>query len=137
SSWRKGNQFVWFENNGTPEDGKEWVKHVIDANAPENRTIRVADFNGDGKIDLLGTASGANLTVWYENPGKPATQPWKKHVIDDRPPRPIHGHAVDLDGDGDMDVVMALGMIAPAGAKDTHQIVWYENVGKPGNGQTW
>jgi hypothetical protein len=32
---------------------------------------------------------------------------------------------------------MALGMIAPAGTKNTHQIVWYENVGTPGNGQQW
>src|SRR2546426_8908147 len=31
----------------------------------------------------------------------------KKHIIDDKSPRPVHGHAVDFDGDGDMDVVMA------------------------------
>jgi hypothetical protein len=136
SDWR-GNGFAWFENSGKPTDGKEWVKHIIDRNVSETRTIRTADFNGDGKIDLLGTASGANLVVWYENPGKPFTRSWKWHIIDDRSPRPIHGHAVDLDGDGDMDVVMALGMAAPAGQKDTHQVVWYENVGTPGRGTKW
>src|SRR5262249_39699804 len=43
----------------------------------------------------------------------------------------------DMDGDGDTDVVMALGFNAPAGQKETHQVVWYENVGKPGDGTRW
>jgi hypothetical protein len=137
SSWTRGNQFVWFRNPGKAGLDKEWTKHVIEANVAETRTIRAADFNGDGKIDLLGTATGANLVVWYENPGKPATQPWKKHIIDDKSPRPVHGHAVDLDGDGDMDVVMALGFYGAAGQEGTHQVVWYENVGKPGDGTVW
>jgi hypothetical protein len=131
-----GNAFAWFENPGKPEAGKEWVKHAIDTNVSETRTVRAADFNGDGKIDLLGTASASNLVVWYENPGAP-DRPWKRHVIDDRSPRPIHGQAVDLDGDGDLDVVMALGMRAPPGEKNTHQVVWYENVGMPGRGTEW
>jgi hypothetical protein len=137
SSWSRGNRFVWFKNPGQPDEAKEWPQYVIEADVAETRTIRAADFNRDGKIDLLGTASAANLVVWYENPGKPSEQPWKKHIIDDKSPRPMHGHAVDLDGDGDLDVVMALGMGAAAGQKDTHQIVWYENVGKPGDGTVW
>src|SRR5262249_52811412 len=136
SAWN-GNQFAVFQNSGKPENGKEWARQVIDAKAAESRTIRAADFNRDGKIDLLGTASAANRVVWYENPGKPFSQPWKKHVIDDQSPRPIHGIPVDLDRDGDLDVVMALGMSAPAGTKNTHEVVWYENVGRPGNGTKW
>jgi hypothetical protein len=136
STWI-GNQFAWFENSGKPDDGKEWAKHLIDDQVGETRTIRAADFNGDGQIDLLGTGRTGNLVVWYENPGQGAAGPWKKHVIDDRSPMPTHGQPVDLDGDGDTDVVMALGMLAPAGQKDTHQVVWYENVGKPGKGTEW
>src|SRR5262249_26774150 len=125
SSWRRGNQFVWFRNPGKAGFGKEWPKYVLEDHVAETRTIRAADFNGDGKADLLGTASDAKLVVWYENPGKPTTQPWKKHIIDDQSPRPIHGMPVDLDGDGDLDVVMALGMLAPIGTKETNQVVWY------------
>lgn len=136
SAW-VGNQFAWFENSGTHGDDKLWARHVIDSKVGETRTIRAADFNGDGRIDLLGSARTGNLVVWYENPGKPASRPWKKHVIDSESLQPTHGHAVDMDGDGDMDVVMALGMLAPAGAKNSHQIVWYENVGKPGKGTQW
>ncbi len=125
SGWRLGNQFAWFENDGTPKDG-QWAKHIIEANIAETRTIRAADFDGDGDLDLLGTAPGANQVMWYENGGKPATQPWKKHVID-RPVRPMHGEPVDMDGDGDLDVVMATGMSAPKTTKNSHEVVWYEN----------
>jgi hypothetical protein len=129
SSWRLGNQFVWLENPGRSASDREWKMHAIDTNVDETRTICAADFNGDGHMDLLGTASGAGLVLWYENPGQPASQPWKRHIID-RVPRPVHGHPVDMDGDGKMDVLMAIGM----GAKDEpirHQVVWYENPGKP------
>jgi hypothetical protein len=136
SSWRFGNRFDWFENAGTPGDGSRWVRHLIDE-AQETRTVAFADFNGDGRPDLLGSARVGNLVVWYENPGRPATGRWKRHVIDDRTQLPVHGHPVDLDGDGDLDVVMAFGLAGTAGSKDTHQVVWYENVGKPGKGETW
>lgn len=137
SSWSRGNRFAWYRNPGKDSHDKEWPAFVIDEKVAETRTIRVADFNRDGKPDLLGTGSAANLVVWYENPGKPTTQPWKKHIIDDKTPRPIHGMPVDLDGDGDPDVIMALGMNVPSDRKDTQQIAWYENVGSPGDGSVW
>jgi len=46
--------------------------------------------------------------------------------------QPVHGEPLDMDGDGDIDVVMSLGMHAPEGQADSHQVVWYENVGKRG-----
>jgi len=134
SAW-SGNQLAWFENPGK-SDGKEWTKHMLDPDLRESRTIRAADFNRDGKIDLLGTGSAGNTVAWYENPGKLGL-PWKKHVIDDQSARPIHGHTVDMDGDGDPDVVMALGFSAPAETKNTHLVAWYENLGAPGDGSRW
>jgi hypothetical protein len=110
--------------------------HVIEEKVGETRTIRVGDFNADGKPDLLGTARDANLVVWYENPGDPRSQPWKRHDIDASSPEPCHGMPVDLDADGDLDVVMALGMILAEG-ENTRQIVWYENEGTPGKGTAW
>jgi acyl-CoA thioesterase I len=115
SSWRFGNRFDWFENEGTPGNGESWVRHAIDADLGETRTIAVADFNRDGKPDLLGTSRTGNQVIWYANPGKPASQSWSKNVVDPVTVAPVHGHPVDLDGDGDLDVLMAYGLVAAVG----------------------
>ncbi|MDA0991085.1 MAG: VCBS repeat-containing protein [Verrucomicrobia bacterium] len=129
SSWRKGNQFAWFENR----DGL-WVKHLIEENIGQTRTMRAADINGNGMMDLLGTAATGNEVIWYENPGDPVHEPWIKHLIDTCA-GPSHGHPVDMDGDGDLDVVMAVGLWGPKPhGPNSNQIVWYENDGHPGRG---
>lgn len=142
SSWRLGNHFAWFENSGKlchggggptrrcyEEGHPQWQKHLIEADLEETRTIRAADFDGDVDVDLLGTAVGAGLVAWYENSGKPVSKAWRRHDID-RYPHPIHGEPTDLDGDGDMDVVMAFGM-RKSELRVQNQIVWYENNGHP------
>ncbi len=136
STWTLSKKFVWFENLGDVEKPEGWRMHVVEEKVGETRTIRAGDFDGDGKPDLLGTARDTNLVVWYQNPGDPRKQPWKRQVIDATSPQPCHGMPVDLDGDGDLDVVMALGMILGTG-DNTRQIVWYENLGKGGKGTEW
>jgi acyl-CoA thioesterase I len=139
SSWRIGNRFDWFENVGAPGRGDQWVRHEIEGMVGETRTIAVADFNRDGRPDLLGTSRTGNQIVWYANSGKPATEPWKKTIVDAATVAPAHGHPVDLDGDGDLDIVMAFGIAAAVAndAPESHQIAWYENVGQPGAGTEW
>ena len=139
AGWREGQELAWFENNGHPESGN-WTKHVIEDGLGETRSIRAADVDGDGDVDLVATWARKGWVVWYENPGKPRSRPWKRHLID-AAARPIHGQPVDLDGDGDIDVVMSLGMGAGKVPSDIEpvpqQIVWYENVGRPGRGVSW
>ena len=144
SSWRMGNQFAWFENPGTVcvgpptqlcyEEEREWPKHMIDANVAETRCIRVADLDGDGDEDLVGTAAAGGLVLWYENSGDPLSRPWKRHLIDADAVRPMHGNPVDMDGDGDPDLVLALGMGTRRGEEGDSGVVWYENDGTPGDG---
>ena len=125
SSWSIGNQFAWFENDGTPADG-EWKKHLIEDNVQETRTIRAADFDRDGDLDLLGTITADGLVVWYENRHPTAVHGWKRHLIDTLG-RPMHGEPVDLDGDQDWDIIMAAGMGGQEGKQPpAHQIIWYE-----------
>ena len=141
SSWRLGNQFAWFENDGTPKNG-EWTKHMIEKQLPETRTIRAADFDQDGDMDLLGTARLAGQIIWYENEQKDRSISWKKHPLDTQSVCPAHGNPVDMDQDGDLDVVMALGFYyRPSGDRagasidrKDNQIVWYENNGRPAAG---
>ncbi len=148
SSWRFGNRFDWFENPGksvinsgdeSSPSGLTWVRHEVDGMLSETRTIAVADFNSDGKPDLLGTARTGNQILWYENSGRPASEKWRKHVIDDQTVSPAHGHPVDMDGDGDPDVVMAFGIAsgAPNDATESHQVAWYENPGGHADESRW
>jgi hypothetical protein len=134
SAWN-GNHIAWFANPGASTEG-EWPKLMIDPQLGEARTIRIADFNGDRRPDILATGRTANLTAWYKQTDD-ARAPWQRHVIDEKSPQPVHGEPVDFDRDGDPDVVMGLGMLAAPGQADTNQVAWYENVGKPGKGQTW
>lgn len=148
SSWVLGNQFAWFENDGTPADGP-WKKHMIEKDVAETRTMRAADFDGDGDLDLLGTGRKSNEVTWFENrpPAKGAASAagpvaWTKHLIDATSKCPAHGNPADMDGDGDLDVVMALGFYYRPGSNDPaasekqedNQIVWYENNGRPAEG---
>ncbi len=124
SSWRIGRQFAWFEHR----EGS-WFKHMIEEDIGITLTIRSADIDGNGRPDLLGTSESDNQVMWYRNPGEP-DQPWQKFVID-RSPGPAIGHPVDMDGDGDVDVVMALRGSDDPTAFGLNQIVWYENDGDP------
>ncbi len=126
SSWIKGNMFAYFDRR----DG-EWAMSVIDSNVAETRMVRAADVNGSGRLDLVGTATGDNLLAWYENTGDPAAGPWPRHVID-TPPKPNHGDTVDMDGDGSVDVLIAIrGDDSDKRSLETPgaQIAWYENMG--------
>ena len=139
------NQIAWYEHPGKDRLDRQWKRRVIDTAMQEARTIATGDFNRDGKIDLLATAVGApdapnheSQVVWYENPGRPARQSWTRRVISQEFPAAIHGHPVDLDRDGDLDIVMAHGMRVEADPKvERHQVVWYENIGKPGAIPRW
>ncbi len=119
SGWRIGNQFCWFKRR----NGK-WERHFIDQDMGETRAIRAADFDRDGRIDLLGTACTGNQVVWYRNRGDETGLKWQKYVIDEAR-GPYQGHPADVDGDGKTDVVMAF-----CDRQDhTGSIVWYENDG--------
>lgn len=134
SSWVLGNQFAWFENDGSPASG-EWKKHPIEKDASETRTMRAADFDGDGDPDLLGTIRQESTVAWYENRRSAGKVSWTKHIIDGKSVCPAHGNPADMDGDGDLDVVMALGFYfrpdsndpKASQSREDNQIVWYEN----------
>ena len=68
------------------------------------------DMNGDGRVDLLGTASAGNQVVWYENPGDPVHKPWRKHSI--HIAVTVHIHRVAVDGTlGAVDRMLAPGFV--------------------------
>ena len=127
SSWRTGKQFAWFENCGDA-----WVKRVIDDDLPETRTIHAVEIAGSGRMDLIGTASSAGQVMWYENLGGNPEEMWWKHIIDPSAGRVIHGNLVDMDGDGGVDFVTAVGVSGKTAEElAVQQVVWYEHDGDP------
>lgn len=142
-------QVNWYENPGKTGLGTEWKRRLIDKAMIEARTLRTGDINGDGRIDLVATSVGyvakgapveshRSQIAWYENTGDPAGKGWKKHVLSREFPAAVHGQLVDMDKDGDLDLVMAHGMRVEADPViERHKIVWYENVRRGKNPPEW
>ncbi len=65
--------------------------------------IGCGDVEGNGRMDIL-CAKG-----WYEAPARPRTDPWKWHPEWDLGDASIPILAMDVDGDGDTDLVWGIG----------------------------
>lgn len=99
---------LWFE---APEDPTQpWTRHLIDHVEGQGFSMDCQDFDNDGDPDIvIGEHRGPeiNRVLLYENVGGGAS--WNKHVIDSGPKDEIDHHdgtvAVDLDRDGDLDLI--------------------------------
>ena len=110
----EGNWFAWWERSST-NAREPWKKHLIAANQPGATNILMADLNGDGKADFIGSRGHGKGLVWFEAPG------WMPHEIDTTL---VGTHALgvgDIDGDGKLDVVTC--------AKDSGILAWFQNDG--------
>jgi hypothetical protein len=104
-------------------EGGTWTKHMIDESWSQPHATTVVDLNGDGQEDLIsgkrymahnGKDPGGREPLgvyWYEYRKSPdgKTLEWVKHVIDysTRAGGGMQIPVADLDGDGDLDFVVA------------------------------
>jgi hypothetical protein len=74
-------------------------------------SIFAADINKDGYIDILSASYGDNEIAWWENDGNLlngiSTDDWTKHTIDGSFTNASCVYSIDIDGDGDNDVIAA------------------------------
>ncbi|MCA9217393.1 MAG: VCBS repeat-containing protein [Planctomycetales bacterium] len=92
--------------------------HIAPSSAPPE--VVEGDFDGDGDLDLLGVSFGIDQVVWYENirEGLLSSPKTIANIVGG-----IDSSVVtDLDQDGDVDIVVALGGF------NASSIVWYENL---------
>ena len=108
---------AWYENDGLLPPS--FSRHVISTNARAARSVFAADVDGDGDTDVLSASESDRKVAWYENDG---TSPpgFTEHIITNSPDGPREVFAVDLEADGDMDVLWV------AVRDDT--LAWHEQV---------
>lgn len=119
----------WYQQ--TRYAGRGWIQHTIDDTWSQAHSITLADIDADGDLDLAtgkrffahnGHDPGGNEppgVYWYELERGPKPK-WTKHVIsfDQGIGSGMNIPVVDLDGDGDLDIVVTGKWGGP---------VWFEN----------
>jgi PKD repeat protein len=104
---------LWINNGG----GVFAAKQVIESGFDGASSVCAADIDGDGRIDIAATASGANMIAWWEQGAN--TGEWTRHVISDNFTGASFVHVADIDGDGDNDIL--------ATAAGDNKVVVFEN----------
>ena len=116
---RDDDTVVWFENlGGNPP---AWAKRIVSTNARLAQHVYAADINGDGHMDLLSASATDRKIAWYESNGNYPTPAFTEHVISTTAQRAKWVWAVDLNGNGRLDVISA--------SEANNRIRWYENDG--------
>ncbi len=126
---------IYFQNPGKDARSAEWKRLIPSSASGRGSYIRVffADFNGDGKPEVVAPNKGSqagsrNETTlrpisWYEIEGDPLEDAsWKEHELV-RVAVPINSRPVDLDADGDIDILAA--------SRAEARLFWFENLGGP------
>jgi hypothetical protein len=130
--WRKVGQVAILENRTTAPGRPEFTRHTIDARPGAIHVIPV-DFNRDGHLDLVTLLSQQfESVVVYVNRGRGDFTFDQKVIY--AAPHPNWGSSgielVDLDKDGDLDVLLTHGDSFDDGiVKPYHGIQWLENTG--------
>ena len=85
--------------------GRPWPRHVIDDSSRGADGVRLADVNGDRRMDVVTGWEQGGITRVYLNPGPDrAGEPWPAVTVG-KTPNVEDAVFVDLDRDGRVDVV--------------------------------
>jgi hypothetical protein len=118
-------KIAWYENvDGNGDFGPQIVITTL-ADCPNN--VWSADIDGDGDQDVLSSSKCDGKVAWYENIDGNGTF-GEQNVIVESSKYPTSFKTGDIDGDGDIDVVVGF----YSSNAEENEIIWYENT--DGNG---
>ncbi len=112
---------AWYEN--TDGLGTFGSQQIITITCAASSLVFAIDIDNDGDNDVLSASQHDNKIAWYENIDGNGTFGFQQ-IICDTVYGAISVYSIDIDSDGDMDVLSA--------SKDDDKISWYENIN--GNG---
>ncbi len=116
------NMIAWYENtDGLGDFGQE---QIISTEAEGTLYLFCSDLDGDGDHDVISTSEIDNKIAWYENTDG-FGEFGQQQIITTEIDQPYSVYAIDLDGDGDNDVVSA--------SNEDDKVAWYENMNGLGN----
>ncbi len=125
----------WLEAPADLNSTAEWTFHATDWAAPatpggkaaQYGFMYVLDINGDGRADILTTAAHDYGIFWFE---QKADGGWTKRVIDTTWSQSHASTLVDLNGDGQLDLVTGKRYMAhngnDPGEREPVGVYWYE-----------
>ena len=129
--WRATGHVLVLENVATDRTRPEFLAHYVDSRSGAIH-VPVVDLDGDGRLDIVALlAQEHEAVVAYLNRGEGRFDLRELY----RAPHPGWGSSgmqlVDLDQDGDLDVILTNGdMLDDGRFKPWHGIRWLENTGE-------
>ena len=111
-------QVRWYENDGAVNPS--WTAITISSAADYVEGLYQADLDNDGDIDVISASYSDDKLAWYENDGA-ADPSFTANSITTSADQAVSVFAIDIDRDGDMDLVSA--------SSNDDKIAWYENDG--------
>ncbi|MBN1441398.1 MAG: VCBS repeat-containing protein [Planctomycetes bacterium] len=140
ASKTKNAGLYWFRAPDDPRDLAAWRAHPIDAEISWAMSVIPADLDGDGDLDVL-LSDRPSVVCWYEHPGADVIggAPWKQHVIADEGGPYLWAHRHDLDGDGRLDLLVAVFAESAAAREDAEKTVirWWRAPEDPRRVKGW
>jgi hypothetical protein len=104
SMWLKLLGLFFMSLLATPAEA-QWKRHTIDNSSRGADGIRLADFNGDGRQDMVtGWEEGGKVRVYLSPDSENIKSPWPAVTVGNVA-SPEDAVAADIDGDGEIDVL--------------------------------
>ena len=110
--WHGSQVVVYRERGGT------WQRQIIDSSLLDGHTIQSADFDGDGRDEIVAGYRGQGKSVNLYT-ADASGEHWSKRVLDDGGMGAAACAVADLNGDERLDIACI----------DATRLKWYENVG--------